>query len=86
VCISPAMVAKVFDGSGIHPTLTIGGTNEFSQKIEKMGSKHQECPTRDCVVDRENKIISGPAYMTGQNIAEVADGIAKAVQELVRML
>ena len=85
VCIAPAMMAKVFDGEKASPTLTIGNDKEFSTKIENMGSHHQDCDVRDIVLDKENKIVSSPAYMVGQNIAEVADGIEKTVRELIKM-
>ncbi len=39
-----------------------------------MGSKHQDCATQDIVVDTKARIVSTPAYMTGQSISEVADG------------
>jgi len=51
-----------------------------------MGSKHQDCGVQNFVVDVENKIVTGPAYMLGQNIAEVADGIERAVEQLIKML
>ena len=85
-CIAPVMFAKVFDGQSVHPTLTIGSDKEVGGKIETMGSKHQECATNDIVYDEANKIVSTPAYMTGQSISEVADGIEKAVKKLVSLL
>ena len=84
-CIAPAMMAKVFEGESVHPTLTIGNDKETSGKIEKMGSKHQDCEVTGFVLDKENKIVSTPAYMLGQNISEVAEGIGKAVQELIKL-
>lgn len=86
VCIAPAMMAKIYEGETVHPTLTIGNDKDTSEKIEKMGSRHQECLTQDIVLDKENKIVSSPAYMTGQSISEVADGIEKAVRELIKLI
>ena len=51
-----------------------------------MGSKHQECSVTDFVIDKDNKIVSTPAYMLGQNISDVAAGIEKTVNELVKMI
>ena len=85
-CIAPAMYAKVFDGETISPTLTIGSDKDVASKIEKMGSKHQECAATDMICDEENKILSTPAYMSGQNISEVAEGIEKTVNKLVSMI
>ena len=85
-CIAPAMFAKIYEGQPASPTLTIGNDKDTSGKIEKMGSKHQECAATDFVLDKENKIVSTPAYMSGQNIGEVAEGIEKAVRELVKLI
>ncbi len=85
VCIAPAMVAKIFQGEKVHPTLTIGNDKDTSDKIKTMGSNHQDCPVKEFVVDKENKIVSSPAYMLGQNISEVAEGIEKTVQEVLKL-
>lgn len=85
VCIAPAMYAKIFEGASVSPTLTIGNDKEWSQKIENLGSKHQDCAVQDIVTDKANKIITSPAYMLGQSISEVAEGIEKTVRELVAM-
>ena len=84
-CIAPATMAKIYQDTDVHLTLTIGNDKDTSSKIEAMGSKHQECATQDIVIDAAAKIVSTPAYMTGQSISEVAEGIEKAVQELVKM-
>ncbi|MCH8156480.1 MAG: isoprenoid biosynthesis glyoxalase ElbB [Nitrospinae bacterium] len=83
VCIAPAMLAKIYEGE--HPTLTIGNDKEWSQKMKNLGSTHQDCAVQDIVVDKANKIVTSPAYMLGQNISEVAEGIEKTVKELVSM-
>ncbi len=85
-CIAPAMYAKVFDGESISPTLTIGNDKDVAGKIEQMGSKHQECAATDMICDDENKIVSTPAYMSGKNISEVAEGIEKTVNKLISMI
>ena len=85
-CIAPAMMARIYRDESVHPTLTIGNDKEVGGKIELMGSTHQECATQEIVLDRENKIVSTPAYMTGQSISEVAEGIEKAVKELIAMI
>ena len=85
VCIAPAMYAKIFEEDSTPLTLTIGNDKDWSQKIENLGSKHQDCSVKNIVTDSENKIITSPAYMLGQSISEVAEGIEKAVKELVAM-
>ena len=57
-CIAPAMFAKIYEGESVHPTLTIGNDKDTSDKIEKMGSHHQDCAVQDVVLDAKNKIVS----------------------------
>lgn len=85
-CIAPALMARIFKGDPAPPTLTIGNDKDTSSKMEAMGSKHQDCPVTEFVIDKENKIVSTPAYMLGQNISEVAAGIEKTVNELIKMI
>ena len=85
-CIAPTLMAKIYEGDSTQPTLTIGNDKEVSEKIEKMGSHHQDCEVQNTVVDKKNKIVSTPAYMLGQSISEVAEGIEKSVQELIKMI
>ena len=85
LCIAPAMMAKIYEDAPIKPTLTIGNDKDCSSKIETMGSTHQECSARDFVFDKQNSVISTPAYMRGQSISEVAEGIEKTIKKLVAM-
>ena len=85
-CIAPAMIAKIFEGESVKPILTIGNDRDVGGKIKSMGSEHQDCATDDIVYDENNKIVSTPAYMTGQSISQVADGIEKAVKKLISLL
>ena len=86
LCIAPAMMAKIYEDAPKKPVLTIGNDKETSGKIEIMGSRHQDCAANDFVFDAENKIVSTPAYMLGQNISEVAEGIEKTINKLVQMI
>ncbi len=51
-----------------------------------MGATHLSCPVNEFVIDRENKIITSPAYMLAGNISEAAEGIEKTVSALMEML
>ena len=86
LCIAPAMMAKIYEDAPKKPVLTIGNDKETSGKIEIMGSRHQDCAANDFVFDAENKIVSTPAYMLGQSISEVAEGIEKTINELIKLL
>ena len=85
LCIAPAMMAKIYEDALNKPTLTIGNDKDCSSKIETMGSTHQECSARDFVFDEQNNVISTPAYMRGQSISEVAEGIEKTIHQLLKM-
>jgi enhancing lycopene biosynthesis protein 2 len=85
VCIAPALLAKVL-GQINSPALTIGTDAGTAGALEKMGAKHVDCPVKEAVVDRENRIVSSPAYMLAGSISEAAAGIEKTVQQLVGMI
>jgi len=80
MCIAPAMLPKIFD---FPLRLTIGTDIDTAEVIEEMGGEHVPCPVEDIVVDEENKIITTPAYMLAQNIAEAATGIEKLVERVL---
>lgn len=84
VCIAPAVLARVLGEE--NPSLTIGADFDTAEALESMGARHVTCPVRECVVDEENRIITTPAYMLAQNMAEAADGIEQTVKELMRMM
>jgi enhancing lycopene biosynthesis protein 2 len=86
VCIAPALISKVLGDDSIAHKLTIGTDEETAQALEKMGSKHVSCPVREFVIDKENKLVSTPAYMLAGRISEAAEGIEKTVKALLEML
>lgn len=83
LCIAPALAAKVLGAE--HPHLTIGNDRNTARDIEKMGGQHVNCAVTDCVVDRERKIVSTPAYMLAHSIKEAAAGIEKLVQAVIEL-
>lgn len=86
VCIAPALMAKVMEDSGISVDLTIGTDEETAGAIETMGASHVACLVSEFVVDRENKVVSTPAYMLAERISEVADGVEKLVEEVLNLV
>lgn len=80
MCIAPAMLPKIFD---FPLRLTIGTDIDTAEVIEDMGGEHVPCPVDDIVVDEDNKIVTTPAYMLAQNIAEAATGIDKLVDRVL---
>lgn len=79
ICIAPAMLPRIFD---FPLRLTIGTDIDTAEVIEEMGGEHVPCPVDDIVVDEDNKIVTTPAYMLAQNIAEAATGIDKLVERV----
>ncbi len=86
MCIAPAVVARAFKEDNIKPKLTIGTDKGTAEKIEALGAEHIESPATDCVVDKEHKIVTAPAYMNAKDIAEAEQGISKLVKEISNML
>lgn len=80
ICIAPAMLPAIFD---FPLRLTIGTDIDTAELIEEMGGEHVPCPVDDIVVDEDNKIVTTPAYMLAQNIAEAAVGIEKLVDRVL---
>ena len=83
ICIAPAMIPRIYD-AGVK--LTIGNDQATAQAIEAMGGEPVDCPVQEFVVDTGRKLVSTPAYMLAQNIAEAAAGIEAAVQATLSMM
>lgn len=63
--------------------LTIGTDIDTAEVLEEMGAEHVPCPVDDIVVDEDNKIVTTPAYMLAQDIAQAASGIDKLVSRVL---
>lgn len=86
ICIAPALMAKVAQEKGERVKLTVGNDGETVAALQKMGIEHVDTKVEDIVVDEEHRIVSTPAYMLGQRISEVAEGIEKLVKAVVDMI
>ncbi len=84
ICISPAVVARVL--SHKHPEVTIGNDFGTAEAIEKMGAIHKACTVEQIHIDKQNKIVTTPAYMLGPTIKDVAVGIEKLVDAVLAMI
>lgn len=82
-CIAPALIALCLKDE--NPNMTIGKDPVTAAELTKLGTNHINCEVTDFVTDRENKIVSTPAYMYEAEAFEVFTGIEKAVAELVEM-
>jgi len=84
ICLAPLVAAKVL--GEYHPQLTIGNKEVLSENIEKMGGKHIVCEAGEIVVDEKNKIVTTPTYMMGKNISQIAEGIEKLVNKVLKLI
>lgn len=82
MCIAPAMLPAIFD---FPLRVTIGTDADTADVLEEMGAEHVPCPVDDIVVDEENKVVTTPAYMLAQDIAEAASGIDKLVARVLAL-
>ncbi len=93
LCMGPTVIAKALEGSGFHPTLTVGTSKESSpydiegiaNGMEKIGTSHQEKTIREVAIDANLKIVSAPCYMMEASIVELRDNIKMAVQALTKL-
>ena len=85
ICIAPTLIAAVL-GKDYAPSVTIGNDADTATAINQTGSKHVACPVREFVVDKENKIVSTPAYMLATRISEAAEGIEKTVKAVLDLI
>ena len=86
ICIAPTMMAKILAEQNQSATMTIGKDETTAKDIEAMGSTHKECHVEEIVIDKENNIITTPAYMDAKNISEAAEGIEKLVKQIILMV
>lgn len=83
ICIAPAMIPAIYE-QGAH--LTIGNDAGTAAQIKAMGGQHINCPVQECVVDRTHKVVSTPAYMLAESIAQAAEGIERAVAATLALI
>ncbi len=83
ICIAPAIVALAL---GRHrPRLTLGSTEGPAVEAAKAGAEMVPCGVEDIVVDEDNRIVSTPAYILAQDIAEADAGIGRLVERVLAM-
>jgi enhancing lycopene biosynthesis protein 2 len=83
ICIAPSIAAKVLGKDGVQ--VTIGTDAGTAEAIEKTGATHIAKAVHEIHVDENLRVVSTPAYMLGQNIAEIEQGISKLVEQVISM-
>ena len=64
----------------------IGKDPDTAAAIESMGGRHAPCTVDMIHLDRQNNIVTTPAYMLGPGIKDVAQGIENLVAQIMEML
>jgi enhancing lycopene biosynthesis protein 2 len=82
ICIAPAIAAQLIPGV----ELTIGTDASTAAALEQMGATHTDCAVESYVCDEQAKVVSCPAYMLGPGIKDIAIGIERLVDEVLRMI
>lgn len=84
ICIAPNLAGLVLGKTGVE--LTVGAAGDTADELKKLGALHTVCPVTDYISDRDQKVLSTPAYMYDDaKPIEVFTGIRKMIRELVEM-
>ena len=86
ICIAPVMVAKVLEFLGRTGTVTGGFNVEINNDIKAMGINTIEVGAEEIVIDKENKIVTTPAYVEAKSMNESFLGIEKLVNKVLDMI
>eukprot|EP01126_Amoeba_proteus_P017331 TRINITY_DN182_c0_g1_i4.p1 TRINITY_DN182_c0_g1~~TRINITY_DN182_c0_g1_i4.p1 ORF type:complete len:137 (+),score=24.93 TRINITY_DN182_c0_g1_i4:371-781(+) len=80
-CIAPVLAAKVLPGSKV----TVGSDVGTIERISAMGSTTTVCNVEEVVIDKNNLLVTTPAYMLDQPIHKVYEGITKLVKNVLQL-
>jgi enhancing lycopene biosynthesis protein 2 len=84
ICMAPVLLAKVLGDQSI--CITLGEDENLIREVTKTGVIHEKCAVDDFISDRDNKILTTPAYMYSQATPfQVFTGIQKMIDELFEM-
>jgi enhancing lycopene biosynthesis protein 2 len=84
LCIAPTILAALF-GKDESPEVTIGTDAGVAAALGTMGARHREAGTTEVVVDRKNRFVTTPCYMSATRIREIEAGVTGAVRELLAL-
>ncbi|NND66055.1 MAG: isoprenoid biosynthesis glyoxalase ElbB [Halioglobus sp.] len=82
ICIAPVMSAAI---CGEGASCTIGNDAETAAAITAMGAQHLECPVSEARIDKDNKLVTTPAYMLAGKVSEAYSGISDCVREVLAL-
>jgi enhancing lycopene biosynthesis protein 2 len=84
LCIAPPILAKLMANRGATGAqVTIGNDPATAAAIDALGANHITATATEAVIDETHKLVTGPAYMLAESIAELFEGIDNAVAALL---
>jgi enhancing lycopene biosynthesis protein 2 len=94
LCVSPVVVAKALEGTGMDVRLSLGSSREpspydisaFNTGLIETGAFAVEKTVREVLVDTKNRIICAPCYMMDATLSEVRMNIVQAMHALKEVL
>lgn len=93
LCVSPVVVAKALQDSGISALMTIGSTEasspydiaSFRSDLEATGARTVNKLVSELAIDEKYKIISAPCYMMETGLVALRNNIKTALEETLRL-
>jgi enhancing lycopene biosynthesis protein 2 len=91
LCVSPIVVAKALQGTGVQAEMTLGTTAApseydiagFSTGLEATGARATMKHKNEIQVDLENRIVSAPCYMMETDLVTLRKNIVDAVAAVI---
>ena len=86
VCIATSILAAFLRSRGVkNARIAMGPKERFIDGVAAMGHTPVVVPPTEAVVDEENRIVTGSAFMAARALPELYEGIDRVVEELLRM-
>lgn len=94
LCMGPTVIAKALEETSIHPSLTVGTTEEsspydiedISNGMETAGSKAVMKKVSEIQVDEKNKIITAPCYMMDASVSQIRNNVKMAIDRTISLI
>ena len=94
LCVSPIVVAKAFEDSGVRTSMTIGSDKAesdhdiqgFIDGLSKAGVVTTMKLANEINVDLENKVVTAPCYMMKSDLVTLRNNIANAISAGIEMV
>jgi len=80
-CISPVLAAKV-----LNCKVTIGSNEDVAKRIAAVGSSNVSKNSEEINVDKDNLIVTTPAYMCDTTLDKIFEGIQKMVVNVLQLV